>query len=98
LSIGDETLASTSIYPNPFSDRVNINSTTKIKKASIVDMPDEMVLIVNKNSERRITKLNLTQLFNGMCFITHQGDTNQKKNLKLLKKSLMKLLKIKIAI
>jgi hypothetical protein len=40
----------------------------------------------------------LTQLFNGMCFITHQGDTNQKKNLKLLKKSLMKLLKIKIAI
>ncbi len=86
LSIDDETLESTSIYPNPFNDVVNISSTNKIKKASVVDMLGKTVLKVSQKSEEGINEINLAQLSKGMYFITLEGEQNQKKTIKLIKK------------
>ena len=86
LSIDEEDFNSTSIYPNPFNDVVNINSTTKIKKASIVDILGKTILIFNENSAEGIRELNLIDLSNGMYFVTLEGEQNQKKTIKLIKK------------
>ncbi|WP_299121099.1 peptidoglycan DD-metalloendopeptidase family protein [uncultured Winogradskyella sp.] len=86
LGIEDETLEGTSIYPNPFDDIVNVNSTAKIKKASVVDILGKTILIVNKNSDEGIKELNLADLSNGMYFVTLEGEQQQKKTIKLIKK------------
>ncbi len=86
LSINEEDFNSTSIYPNPFNDVVNIDSTTKIKKASIIDILGKTVFVVNENSAEGIKELNLARLSNGMYFIALEGEQNQKKTIKLIKK------------
>ncbi len=86
LSINEEDFNSTSIYPNPFNDVVNIDSTTKIKKVSIIDLLGKTVFVVNENSAEGIKELNLARLSNGMYFIALEGEQNQKKTIKLIKK------------
>lgn len=70
LSINEENFESLSIYPNPSNDIVNINSTTKISNATIVDVLGKTVLNFKDNSELGIRQLNLSDLANGMYFVT----------------------------
>jgi len=84
LSVGENDFNTTSIYPNPFNDVVNIISNSKITKARIVDVLGKTVLSI-KNSNEGISKLNLEKLSNGMYFLTLEGDSNQKKTIKLIK-------------
>ncbi len=86
LGVDENDFSKTSVYPNPFNDVVNINSTTKIKKASVIDMLGKTVLVFNENSEEGIKELNLSQFSNGMYFVTLEGEQNQKKTIKLIKK------------
>lgn len=86
LSLDDQTLVSTSIYPNPFNDIININSRIKINKASIVDVSGKIILKLEENSAEGIKELNLSQLSNGMYFVMLEGEQNQKKTIKLIKK------------
>jgi len=86
LSVEDENLESASIYPNPFNDVVNINSTTKIKAAKIVDVLGKTVKTFNETTDEGIRELNLTELSNGLYFITLVGEQNQKKTIKMIKK------------
>lgn len=86
LSIEETDFSRTSIYPNPFNTIININSEAIIKKASVVDLLGKTVLIVHENSEEGINELNLTELSNGMYFISLEGEQNQKKTIKLIKK------------
>ncbi len=86
LNIDEKDFDTTSIYPNPFNDVININSTTKIKKASIIDILGKTVFVVNENSAEGIKELNLAGLSKGMYFVTLEGEENQKKTIKLIKK------------
>ena len=85
LSIEEVSLEETSIYPNPFSGIVNINSKTKIKKASLVDILGKTILIQTENSTNGIKELNLEELSGGIYFITLEGEQHQKKTIKLIK-------------
>ncbi|MDN3491647.1 peptidoglycan DD-metalloendopeptidase family protein [Winogradskyella bathintestinalis] len=86
LSVDKIKSTETSIYPNPFSTIVNINSTTKINKVSIVDILGEKVLMINEKSDNGIKALDLPQLSNGLYFAILEGDYNYRKMIKLLKK------------
>ncbi len=86
LSVKEEDFSQTSVYPNPFNDVLNINSNTKIISAIVVDVLGKTVLKFEKSSVDGIKKLNLAQLSNGMYFITLEGELNQKKTIKLIKK------------
>lgn len=84
LSVDENDFTSTSIYPNPFNDIINIVSNSKITKAKIIDILGKTVLQI-KNSNEGISKLNLEKLSNGMYFLTLEGEANQKKTIKLIK-------------
>lgn len=86
LNVDEENLESASIYPNPFNDVVNINSITKIKAAKIVDVLGKTVKTFNETTDEGIRELNLTELSNGLYFITLVGEQNQKKTIKMIKK------------
>ena len=86
LSIEDDLLKSTSIYPNPFNDIVNINSKNKISKATVVDMSGKTILMFEEESIEGIKQLDFGELSNGMYFVTLSGDQNQRKTIKLIKK------------
>lgn len=76
LSVEDKSLASTSIYPNPFNSIVNINSTTKIKSAQIFDVLGKSVFVQDDLSGNGIQKLDLINLSKGVYFIKLKGEQN----------------------
>lgn len=86
LSVKDEDLASTLIYPNPFNTVIKIDSKTKINSAIVVDVLGKRVLEFSENSDKGLEALNLSQLSNGMYFLILEGDNNQRKTVKLIKK------------
>ncbi len=86
LSVEDETLENTSIYPNPFTDVVNINSKNKIMKASIINVLGKTVLKFEENTIVGIKALNLSHLSKGMYFIRLEGTNIETKIIKLIKK------------
>ncbi|GAB4154117.1 MAG: hypothetical protein Tsb0033_01650 [Winogradskyella sp.] len=86
LSVEEATLENTSIFPNPFNDVVNINSTVKIDALEIVDVSGKSVLKLKDNSSVGIKQINLSQLSNGLYFVTLYGELNEKKTVKLVKK------------
>jgi len=85
LSINENTLESTSIFPNPFNDIVYINSQAKIKKANIVDMLGKTILSFVDTSTLGIKELNLDLLSKGVYFVILESDENEKKTIKLIK-------------
>ncbi len=86
LGVEENEFSEISIYPNPFNDIVNINSKTKIKSASVIDALGKVVVRFKENSFEGIKELNLSQLSNGLYFVTLEGKQNQKKTIKLIKK------------
>jgi hypothetical protein len=76
LSVEDKSLASTSIYQNPFNSIVNINSTTKIKSAQIFDVLGKSVFVQDDLSGNGIQKLDLINLSKGVYFIKLKGEQN----------------------
>lgn len=84
LGIGEENFNTTSVYPNPFKNRITIASKTTVQKATITDVLGKTVLIETNTSEG-ITEINLETLSKGIYFLTLEGDSKQKKTIKLIK-------------
>jgi murein DD-endopeptidase MepM/ murein hydrolase activator NlpD len=85
LGVGEEDLNSTSIYPNPFNNLINISSNSIVEKATITDMLGKTIRVINKDSTEGIKEINLEMLSNGLYFLTLEGDANQRKTIKLIK-------------
>lgn len=85
LSIEDKTLASTAIYPNPTNDNVFINSKIKINKAQVYDVLGKTVF-TKKNELNGIENLNFSKLSNGLYFVRLEGDNNETKTIRVVKK------------
>ena len=86
LSVDEIEIESASIYPNPSNGLVKVNSAITIKSVTVVDILGKEVLKFRDNSEIGLHELNLAELSNGMYFITLEGEQNQKKTIKLIKK------------
>lgn len=86
LSVDEESLESTSVYPNPSNDVVNISSTSKIKFVQIFDVLGKNVFTQEDSTGNGIQKMNLTSLSKGVYFIKLEGEQNQTKTIKLIKK------------
>ena len=84
LSVAENDFNATSIYPNPFKDIVSISSNSVIQKATVSDVLGKTVKTINSPSES-IKEINLEALSNGLYFLTLEGDSNQKKTIKLIK-------------
>ncbi len=84
LGIEDEAFNAISVYPNPFNDVVTISSTTLVKKATVVDILGKTIKTIESSSEN-IKDINLQSLSNGMYFLTIEGDSGQKKTIKIIK-------------
>jgi hypothetical protein len=86
LSIDDETIDTTTIYPNPFNDMVTIDSRVAINKISITNVLGKTILNLDSNSSNNgIQQVNLANLSSGMYFVTLVGNKNQKRTIKLIK-------------
>ncbi|WP_204344418.1 peptidoglycan DD-metalloendopeptidase family protein [Psychroserpens algicola] len=84
LSVEDNDLSQTSVYPNPFTDHVQIISDKKIVKAKVVDVLGKSVLSIEQFSEG-IQSLNLENLSNGLYIIKLESDLKETKTIKLVK-------------
>ena len=82
LSVEDDFFESTSIFPNPFNDVVNIQSNVQIKKITVVDILGKTIKDIQDNN---IEKIELGSISNGLYFITLEGENKQRKTLKLIK-------------
>ncbi|OZV70766.1 peptidoglycan DD-metalloendopeptidase family protein [Winogradskyella aurantia] len=86
LSIDDEELQELSVYPNPFSDTISINSSTIIHSVTIFDFTGKSVVLFEKKSPEGIRELDLSTLSQGIYFADIKGDNKEQKVIKLLKK------------
>ncbi len=85
LSVAENDFNATTIYPNPFKDVISISSQAVIQKATIYDVLGKKISVLNTNGLEGIKEINLATLSNGMYFLILEGDSNQKKTIKLIK-------------
>lgn len=84
LSVEDSNFDNVSIYPNPFNDVVNIQSNSRIKKVSLVDILGKTVM-TKTNDIESIKEINLESLAKGLYFLRLEGVNNEQKTIKLIK-------------
>lgn len=84
LSVSEEDFNATTIYPNPFKNMVSISSTSTVQKATLLDVLGKTISVFN-NTADGIKEIKLEGLSSGMYFLTLEGDSNQKKTIKLIK-------------
>jgi len=84
--VGINNLASTnhfSVYPNPFTDNVNINLKNQTSLLQIIDVTGKIILS-KKNIPMGVQNINLNQLKKGIYFIRIVTD-NQIKVKRIIK-------------
>jgi murein DD-endopeptidase MepM/ murein hydrolase activator NlpD len=84
LGIEEDNFNTTSIYPNPFNDIIVISSKNSIQGATVIDILGNIIKVIDNSSEG-IREINLETLSNGMYFLTLEGDSVQKKTIKIIK-------------
>lgn len=84
LSIEDFTIDSSKIYPNPFTNTINIDSQLKITTCKLFDVSGKLLL--EKTNQSGITKINSEGLSQGIYFLEISDKLLRQKNIKLVKK------------
>jgi len=84
LNVDEQDFETTSVYPNPFNEVLNISSKKRIIKAEVIDILGKTVFLEQQVSED-IKTLNLSNLSNGMYFLRLESDTKETKTIKLVK-------------
>jgi hypothetical protein len=72
----------TSIYPNPSSNWIHINSEQEFSSFSIYNVSGQQVLCHNLNTDQR---LDISSLSKGMYFLKLENDGQEIETLKLIK-------------
>lgn len=70
------------VYPNPFTDYVNIMNVEKVKSISVVDVSGKLV----KSFPKPEARLNMSDLSSGMYMIILQMNDGTKQSMKIIKK------------
>ncbi len=84
LSVKDNVLKDTSIYPNPSNNLVHIASKVKIVNAEIVSITGKSIKTLNANSIG-IKLIDISSLSKGLYFLNLKGSLNEQKTIKLIK-------------
>ncbi|MGB5418358.1 peptidoglycan DD-metalloendopeptidase family protein [Algibacter sp.] len=84
LSVEDNLLKDTSIYPNPANNLINISTVKKIVKAEIANITGKTIKFINQPSEG-IKTINTSNLSNGLYFLRLEGDNYETKTIKFIK-------------
>ncbi|WP_411893908.1 peptidoglycan DD-metalloendopeptidase family protein [Winogradskyella sp. A2] len=77
LSIEDETLETTSVYPNPTKDVLNIDTTIKITSATIIDVTGKSILEISNQNSSGIESIDLTNISKGLYFLSLNGESGE---------------------
>ena len=85
LSIEEESIENTSIYPNPVTDALQIDTTVKITNATIIDVTGKSVLEINNQNSNGIESIELTNIAKGMYFLSLRGESGETKILRFIK-------------
>jgi hypothetical protein len=82
LSVNEKQLENLTIYPNPVTDIVNIQSgNTTIQRAEVYNLEGQLVIV----KENQLETINMSQLHSGMYILKLYSDTASK-TVKLLRK------------
>ncbi|PWH83834.1 hypothetical protein DIS18_04585 [Algibacter marinivivus] len=84
LSVEDQYLKDTSIYPNPANDIIHISTVKKIVNAEIINVTGKAIQSFN-NPNQGLKTINTSNLSNGLYFLRLEGDTYEKKTIKFIK-------------
>jgi len=84
LSVSENVIHTKNVYPNPVKNMVNIKSNSKISKIELYNNQGQLIL-KNKN----LSKLDLTNISNGIYFIKYYDINGKVKINKLIKESLV---------
>ncbi|MGK4568468.1 T9SS type A sorting domain-containing protein [Flavobacterium sp. 3HN19-14] len=86
LGIGDSLITDSTIYPNPFSDFINIKTSNSVQNIEVIDMNGRLLEIPKFASENGIAKLNLSNLNQGIYFLKMMTSDNKITLKKIIKK------------
>ena len=81
LAVSDNTKASLSLYPNPFSDVLKISDVKGVKSVSITDVAGRLVKTMKPAAE-----LNVSELKAGLYIVTINMEDGSSKTIKAIKK------------
>ena len=84
LSVEDNLLKNTSIYPNPTHDVIQISTAKKIVKAEIIDLTGKTIQSFIKPAQGLKT-INTSNLSNGLYFLRLEGAASERKTVKFIK-------------
>lgn len=78
----ENTKSKTKIYPNPFSDKIQIQNSEEIKELQLFDLQGKLIS-TNKNLDKLNSKL--SSLSNAVYFLKIQFKNNKSETIKLIK-------------
>ena len=84
LGTQDIELVNTTVYPNPMKDKLFIESESEINNVVLRDILGRTVIELN-DSVNSISEANVSNLGDGIYFITLTAENNHSKTIKLVK-------------
>lgn len=85
LSVDDQNLENTIIYPNPVKDVLLVETTTKISVAEVFDLTGKSILSLQENEQAGISSINTSNLSKGLYFLHLEGELGQTKIIRFVK-------------
>lgn len=82
LNLNEQTKIQTKVYPNPFSDKIQIQNSEGIVDFQLFDLQGKLIS-TNKNLEELNSKL--SSLYNAVYFLKIQFKNNKSETIKLIK-------------
>ncbi|HLV14519.1 MAG TPA: peptidoglycan DD-metalloendopeptidase family protein [Xanthomarina sp.] len=84
LSVNEEVLNTTAIYPNPTTDNVSIRTTTNLESASLYDLSGKLIKFIRFN-EASSYNVDLFNISKGMYFLKITSADGEQESFKLVK-------------
>jgi hypothetical protein len=84
LATQDNELVNTTVYPNPLKDKLFIESESEINTIVLKDILGRTVIELN-DSVNSISEVNVSNLGDGIYFITLTAENNESKTIQLIK-------------
>lgn len=84
LSVNEETIETTTIYPNPATNIINIKTVKTLESATVYDISGKLIKSINFN-ETSAYNIDISNISTGMYFLTVVSNKNERESFKLIK-------------
>ena len=85
LSVEEESLENSSIYPNPVDEVLNIQTRAIINSANIYDLTGKSILQLDGNNSNGVKSIDTSNLSKGLYFLKLRGEMGETKVLRFIK-------------